>query len=258
MARRFGRDFGTYELTLSLLKLRLSRWGEASHVYDNHSIDDPAANTAEAILAKQTLGQIQFLLEDSRRIADAYDNDTVSTPADSDIHLVTQKLRGLALKRQRKTSTLKLAKWALYDRSHCDELVERISKLLEQLESVLVNNDDTYRLAAAEIKQICEGNLSETQRTLRVVLGLASKFDRVLEEMAKDTTSAAGIPFGSMVVTEDARVHNNDTITAAWRGVPELPSSQSSITIGNFRAEGNARVANGRRYVESDDFWGAP
>ena len=55
LGRRFGRDYQTSQLKLTLLRLRLSRWGEAVDVYNDPQLGDPSATPAKIKAAKNTL-----------------------------------------------------------------------------------------------------------------------------------------------------------------------------------------------------------
>jgi hypothetical protein len=41
LGRHFGKDYQTSLLTLGLLKLRLSRWGEAVKIYEDPQLSSP-------------------------------------------------------------------------------------------------------------------------------------------------------------------------------------------------------------------------
>ncbi|KAL7956846.1 prion-inhibition and propagation domain-containing protein [Trichoderma compactum] len=72
LSRRFGKDFQTNQLKLTLLKLRLSRWGAAVDIYSDPQLGNSTATKDDVETAKDTLLQILLLFEDSKTISDKY------------------------------------------------------------------------------------------------------------------------------------------------------------------------------------------
>ncbi|KAL6817453.1 prion-inhibition and propagation domain-containing protein [Trichoderma camerunense] len=148
LSRRFGKDFQTNQLRLTLLKLRLSRWGAALDIYNDPQLENSLATKDDLETAKDTLLQILLLFEDSKTISDKYrlkagKNETVEGQhpntdlmEDTAITSVNNKMNALATKRRKGTSVLKLATWSMHHNKAVSRLVEDISGLIESLEQL--------------------------------------------------------------------------------------------------------------------------
>jgi hypothetical protein len=145
IGRRFGKDFQTKLLTLSLLKSRLSRWGTAVHIYDDPQLGHPKATQDDINLAKNVLYQMLVLLADSEKVSNKFrltakagENLSVFTSAnlDTKISVLDNKMCQQAAQRQKGSSLAKLTSWALYKKEYYSSLVEDISQLLDNLEQV--------------------------------------------------------------------------------------------------------------------------
>ncbi|EHK16156.1 uncharacterized protein TRIVIDRAFT_119731, partial [Trichoderma virens Gv29-8] len=148
LSRRFGKDYQTSQLKLTLLKLRLSRWGAAVDVYNDPQLGNPSATKDDIETAKDTLFQILVLFEDSKTIADRYElkagkNEAVEiqdpvtySAAEMAIASVNNKMNALAAKRRKGASVLKLATWSIHHNKAISRLVEDISGLIESLEQL--------------------------------------------------------------------------------------------------------------------------
>lgn len=165
VGRRFGKDYATAQLRLAVLQLRLSRWGAAIHIDDDPQYRNPLPGGGDVQTAKDILGQIYVLLNDSskttrqfdtvglegkRSIADGNDeshdpNDTTVTTA------LTRRMRDMATKRQKGTNGLKLTKWAIHSRAALDRLIGDIKGLVDDLEVLFPAADARQRLAQDEV-----------------------------------------------------------------------------------------------------------
>ena len=126
LRRHFGRDFQTDVLALNCARLRLTRWGQAVNIYDDPKLARPDATPAEIQAAKDTLHNILQLFADTKKISKKYklnanagdDHSTLSTDdMDPAVMALSNKMKELAIRRQKGSSVLKTASWALYHRS---------------------------------------------------------------------------------------------------------------------------------------------
>lgn len=74
--RRFGKDFQTGLVKLSLFKLRLSRWETALRVYDDPQLGHPGASQDDIDPARNTLYQMLMLLADSEKVSKKFRRTT--------------------------------------------------------------------------------------------------------------------------------------------------------------------------------------
>ncbi len=261
--RRFGKDFQADLLTLSLLKLRISRWGEAVQIYDDPKLGRPEATDADVQLAKNTLLQILVLFEDSSKISNRYRLEAAQgedlTPLtrgemDPRFAAMDNKMKALVERRQKSTGFRKLASWALYHRDRYDDLVEGITKLVDNLEQAFPAPEKASALAKTDAEQISAGPPAEQKDTLELLRVLAAKVDGVVGAKAVETAASRGISIGSVDVMDKARLRSGDFVSPAWKGETNLPQSGSTVAVGSLHAGGESRVMAGNTYAEKDSF----
>ena len=145
LGRHFGRDFQTDVLALNCTRLRLTRWGQAVNIYDDPKLGRPDANPAEIQAAKDTLHHILQLFADTEKISKKYKlsakpGDDLSTLSTDDMDpaamALSNKMKKLAIRRQKGSSVLKTASWALYHRSEFKELIQNITSLIDNIEDL--------------------------------------------------------------------------------------------------------------------------
>ncbi|KAK4142226.1 prion-inhibition and propagation-domain-containing protein [Dichotomopilus funicola] len=265
--RRFGKDFQVDLLTLSLLKLRLSRWGEAVQIYDDPKLGHPEATDTDVQLAENTLRQILVLFEDSNNISNKYrlearqgEDLTPLTRGEMEPRFaaIDNKMKALAERRQKSTGFRKLASWALYHRDRYNDLVEGITKLVDNLEQAFPAPEKANALAKTDTEQISAGPPAEQKDTLKLLGFLAAKVDGAVGAKAVKAVEAAanqGISIGSVDTTDKARFRSGDFVSTAWKGETSLPQSGITVAIGSLRAGGESRVMAGNMYAEKDSFW---
>jgi hypothetical protein len=161
LRRHFGRDFQTYVLTLNCARLRLTRWGQAVNIYDDPKLGRPDATPAEIQAAKDTLHHILQLFADTEKISKKYklnanagdDLSTLSTD-DPAVMALSSKMKELATRRQKGSSVLKTASWALYHRSELKELIENITSLIDNIEDLFPAPQSQLALVKQETAEI--------------------------------------------------------------------------------------------------------
>ncbi|KAI8628106.1 prion-inhibition and propagation-domain-containing protein [Xylariaceae sp. FL1651] len=267
IGRRFGKDFQTELLTLSLLKLRLSRWGEAVHVYEDPQLGRPEATKAEIAVAKDTLYQILVLFADSEKVSTKYrltaqPGEDLSALSGSDLEAklgaLDNRMRQLAAKRQKHASFAKITRWALYDKEHYARLVEGITKLIEGLEQAFPALDARTSLVQRDVEEIIQGENGKKEEqgaALKLLQELATGIDNVVKAQTPVVATSHGISITSLVVQGNARVRDGDFVSSSWAGKSDLPQSGTSIAIGSIQAGENSRVMNGNTYADKDSFW---
>ncbi|KAI3343195.1 prion-inhibition and propagation-domain-containing protein [Ustulina deusta] len=271
LGRRFGKDFQTDQLTLSLLKLRLSRWGAAVGVESDPplSLSQPNASAAEIAVAKDTMLQMLVLFADSEKVSRRYDlsgqqpgeDSSALTEADMEALLsaLDNRMRRLAERRQKRAGLLKITRWALYDKEHYARLVEGITKLLDALDQAFPTPEKrAAALAQEELEEVSRGHgdrQEDQAMILKVLQDLATGVDEVIKAKVPVVAAGNGISIGSIVIQDGARSRTGNFVGSAWKGVDKLPRSENSITIGSIQATGNSRVMNGDTYADRDNFW---
>ncbi|GAP89452.1 putative HETs [Rosellinia necatrix] len=270
LSRRFGKDFETHRLTLTLLQLRLSRWGAAVGITSDppFSLSQPDARPADIANARQAIEKISMLFEDSENVSRPYNSagqrpeEGLPALSEADMNAFLRKLnkrmRKIAERRQKGVGFIKKVRWVLHDRERCSRLVEDITKLLDLLEQIFPAPEKrSAQLAREELEEIIggrDGNSESLAEILNVVHNLADGVDEVIKAKALVMTEEGGGKIGSISLSDNARVMQGNTVTSAWKGAV-LPNDRSRGYIGSIKATGNSRVMNGDRYTDNDDFW---
>jgi hypothetical protein len=189
LGRRFGRDFQTDVLTLSCARLRLTRWGQAVNIYEDPKLGKPDATPAEVQTAQDSLYQILLLFANTEKISKKYKlNATaggdlsrlLTDDIDPAIMALNNKMRELAIRRQKGNSVLKTASWALYHRSEFKKLIENITSLIDNVETLFPAPQSQLALVKQETAEI------QDKQALGLVEGAAQDVDDLLQAAAKE------------------------------------------------------------------------
>jgi hypothetical protein len=218
--RHFGRDFQTDLLALSCSRLRLTRWGQAVNVHDDPKLGRPDATAREIQVVKDTLYQILVLFAESVKISKQHklsatageDLSTLSTLSTDNIDpvfaAVNNKMRELAIRRQKSSSILKITKWALYHRSELKSLIESISSLIDNIEKLFPAPQAQVTLVRQEAAEI------QNKQGLELVESTAQGIDSLLQNAAKEALS--GHRYLKVVVKGKAQT--GDAFSSDWNG----------------------------------------
>lgn len=253
--RHFGRDFSTHDLRLAMLKLRLARWGQAVRLYDDPRLGRVDATEEEIQKARDTLGQIHHLFEQSKEISDRYQHDRTAlsgyhTPVSAsrpDLVVLKETASSMAKSRQKGTSLRKLATWSIRDKSRYEDLIGKSSSFIDQLESLFPASDRMDGLAAMDVQELIhKSNLGSPEvELLKIIRQIAIKTDSHVEKAAGRVIEAKeGHRFKEVVNKDKANVFNGTFVSDVWNGVEKLPSGPS-MTFDYVRSEGEAKVQNG-------------
>jgi hypothetical protein len=254
LGRRFGKDYQTNQLKLTLLRLRLSRWGQAVDIYNDPQLGNPSAKKAEIQAAKDTLLQILVLFDDSNQISKKFtikaNDGLVAPPEDTAADLATAAvnngMRDIAVNRQKGTSLVKITSWAIHHGPAFKTLADNLSDLIDGLEAL-------FPVPSAE-KQLAKQEVSEVKELHQVrALECASKeFDPVLHEAV---SQVYGNVFRDVEIDagEDGNVINGNYYAPGYKGA--APKRVSNLFDG-VKIKGTKRlvVLNGDNVGGGDPF----
>ncbi|KAH8745766.1 small s protein [Hyaloscypha finlandica] len=189
LGRRFGKDYQTNQLRVTLLRLRLSRWGEAVNIYSDPQLGNPQATKAEIQAAKDTLLQILIHFEDSNKIsakfkikADAGAIALPDDPTDFAVVAINNKMRDLAIKRQKGASFVKVTSWAIHHGAALKTLIGDISELINDLEALFPALEAQKQLAKKEIADV------KDQQEMQALESASEGLDSLLHEAASEVS----------------------------------------------------------------------
>jgi hypothetical protein len=217
LGRQFGRDFQTDVLALNCARLRLTRWGQAVNIYDDPKLGRPDATPAEIQAAKDTLHHILQLFADTEKISKKYKlsakpGDDLSTLSTDDMNptvmVLSNKMKELAIRRQKGSSLLKTASWALYHRSELKELIESITSLIDNIEDLFPAPQSQLGLVKQETAEI------QDKQALGLVESAAQDVDSLLQAAAKEALT--GHQYLNVVIKGKAQT--GDVFSSDWKG----------------------------------------
>jgi hypothetical protein len=253
LGRRFGKDFQTSQLKLTVLRLRLSRWGEAVRIYDDHQLGNPAASEAEIQAAKDTLLQILVLMDDSNKIskkfaingnAGAISREEMAT--DAALIAVNNSMRQLAIKRQKGASLVKLAGWAIHHGAALQTLIDNISGLVGDLETLIPAPEAEKKLAKQEV------DVLEDEDQVRALASASEGVDSTLHDA---TIELSGHKFTNIDIQgeKDVAILNGNAFAADYTG--ELGKGAAHMFDGvKIKGTDGLRVLNGDKHGGIDPF----
>lgn len=251
LGRHFGKDYQTNLLTLSMVRLRLSRWGEAVDIYGDPQFGNPNATNEDLQLVKNTLLQILVLFADTEKLSKKFrltgksgDLSSCAASETEPTHSLANKMRDLAIKRQKRTSLVKLTSWALYDGAEFTKLIDNITKLIDNLQRLFPAPETEAKLVKKEVEIV---NNKQELHTLEKAVGDADMLFR---------TTAAGARTGHLYIdteaSENAKMFNGNSYENDWAGT-ERPGP--SHVYDGVKASEHAMVQNGDRYGGKDFFY---
>jgi hypothetical protein len=249
LGRHFGRDFQTDVLALNCARLRLTRWGQAVNIYDNPKLGRQDATLAEIQAAKDTLHHILRLFADTEKISKKYklnanagdDLSTLSTnDMDPAVMALSNKMKELAIRRQKGSSVLKTASWALYHRSELKELIENITSLIDNIEDLF----PTPQLQLALVKQ--ETAEIQDKQALKLVERAAQDVDSLLQAAAKEDLT--GHQYLNVVIKGKAQT--GDAFSSDWKG----KARGASHKYDGVEVDKDGKALIGNKYG-GKDFW---
>lgn len=170
LGRQFGKDYEKCLLKLDTVRLRISRWGMAVGLSPEPHLKPQIFTSDEDIrLAQSLLDQILGTFKDAERVSERFKkHKTIQNPQsgdlliynttstiDSDYQRLHLTVRELALKRQKETSILKKAAWALYEKKRFEGIITDVNDLAGQLVDLFpAAQDDQRALCTTEVSAI--------------------------------------------------------------------------------------------------------
>ena len=249
LGRHFGRDFQTDQLALSCARIRLSRWGESVDIYNDPKLGRPNATATEVQVAKNTLVQILELFAATEGISRKYklsaksgeDLSTLST-GDLDPKLIAldNKMKRLAVRRQKGAPFLKLTSWAIYHRSALKELLDNIVSLIDNIETLFPAPQAQITLARQEAAELGD------KESLKLVEDAANGVDDILRTATQEVIT--GHQYLNVVVKGQA--HTGDAYSSDWKE----GTTGASHTYGRLEVEKGGKALVGNKYG-GKDFW---
>jgi hypothetical protein len=199
--------------------------------------------------SKDALLQILVLFADTESIskkhkltAKAGEDLSAYSTGDMDPQMVMldNKMKSLALKRQKGGRFLKLASWALYHRSALKELLGQIVSLIDEIEKLFPAPQAQSTLVQQEA-----AGMSDKQ-SLKLVKDAATGIDSLLQETVREVI--AGHQYSNIGIKGQA--HTGNAYSSDWNG----GAIGASHIYDGIRVEKDAKALVGNKYG-GKDFW---
>lgn len=195
-----NNNFKTQSARLANIQTQLSRWGKAvGLIVDNieEAQFEKLIPKEDQPKAKNSLEQMQILLQDARRLSVHYEKQSKTEVAatqdhsssDGDMEALTERTRKFSITRLAKSYKMTLmdkTRWALYDQAIFEKLLDDMSKLMADLEMLFPSNrPEIKRLAREELDEL------EEQIVRAVVENMGSQKDDALQEALRGGRKAS-------------------------------------------------------------------
>lgn len=250
LGRNFGRDYQTCQLRLDIAKTRLGRWGEGIKINpDLPSVVGSSSGDQRFQLARSILEQIMVLFESTQKTSQRYEmvaeqrdlvlfNEDEMKPIFRGLH---NRLKSLAYQRQKDTSLYNKTTWALYDAKSFDRLLDDITTLVGELETLFPVEVDCRRLVQFEIEEV------EDEQSLTALRDAADGVDKTLSEaVGQKIETILGRNYAKDVKTEDrARVQVGHQFSEIWGFVG---TDQATNSVDTVVAKGESRIQIGSMF----------
>ncbi|KAH8586336.1 prion-inhibition and propagation-domain-containing protein, partial [Bisporella sp. PMI_857] len=226
---------------------RLTRWGESVNIYDDPKLGRQDATATEIQLVKDVLLQIFVLFTDTEGISKKYkltanagEDLSVYSTGDMDpkLAVLDNKVKGLAIQRQKKGRFLNLTSWALYHRSALKDLLEQIVSLIDEIEKLFLAPQAQTTLVQQEAAEIND------KQSLELIEDAAKGVDSLLQKKVKEVIAGhqySNIRFRGRSLAGDA--YSDD-----WKG----GAVGASHNYDGVEVEKGGKALIGNKYGRKD------
>ena len=246
LGRQFGTNYQRSLLKLDIVKLRLSRWADAVNESQQHyNVAVGSANEAQKV--QEILGEIIELFANAEKVSAKYKMKAkpgdlvaynVNADLEPDLRSMHNKMRDLAIKRQKRSSFAQKAAWALYEEKHFNRLIEDVTTLVDGLVELFPATQGRLQQLSLE-----EAQEMKEEPSLGVLEEAAEDIDPLLQTSVKQVlTGREGHIFMRNLATDDARVrYGDENMTGAT-------STGAGHTYDSNTASGKSRVHYGNKF----------
>ena len=250
LGRQFGTNYQRSLLKLDIVKLRLSRWADAVNESQQHyNVAVGSANEAQKV--QEILGEIIELFANAEKVSAKYKMKAkpgdlvaynVNADLEPDLRSMHNKMRDLAIKRQKRSSFAQKAAWALYEEKHFNRLIEDVTTLVDGLVELFPATQGRLQQLSLE-----EAQEMKEEPSLGVLEEAAEDIDPLLQTSVQQVlTGREGHIFTRNLVTDDARVRFGDENVAGASLTGSRHTYDSNIASGKSRVHyGNKFSGNG-------------
>ncbi|KAL6815371.1 prion-inhibition and propagation domain-containing protein [Trichoderma sp. SZMC 28013] len=252
LGRHFGEDYQRYQLKLDVAQTRLGRWGEAVGI--NSDVRFASASPTDKAV-KDTLGILEDIADcfeaaqkKSRRYAERTDKKELAVHNNSDMNHIFQRLhsrsKDIARRRQKGTSFVKKAAWALYDKKSLENIINQISTWVDELEKLYPIEVTCQKSIEIEIEEVND------ELSLKTLKDAARDIDPALElavERKVDSIEAKNSA-GSITMEDRAKFHVGNIFSEGVLQREILVKDQTNNSVEIISAKNETRIQIGNVY----------
>jgi hypothetical protein len=141
-------------------------------------------------------------------------------------------MRDIASRRQKGASILKITKWALFDASEFARLVDNITRMIDDLETLFPASQHGQEARAALVRRDML-ELPQGEQQLRLLARISNGVDSLLGEAAEQ--GLGGHRYRNFQFRGTAQVVNGDAFCGDWQdGVGTFPDLRKTHTYDGF------------------------
>ena len=257
-ASKYGKDYQKAALKISVLQLRLTRWGQNVKFVEDASgarYSVPVATAEEVETVKSLLGNIEYDFEAAEKLSQRHQTNTAQPgPADgkelATVESLTRKVKSLAIHRQKSSSLGQKTRWALQDKRKLDNLIGDLNQYITDLVNLfpgikhdqleLAKKEASELVQPSEIEEPAEGVASAVE----LLQGATSQVDEMLEVAVnqKVLSIRTGHDYADMEALGATRVEVGDYVAEGQKVNGHMHKYRRT------KADGTARVRYGNNY----------
>jgi Prion-inhibition and propagation len=213
------------------------------NIYDDPQMGKPDATLVEVQIAKDALHQIlvRVLFANTEKISKKYrlDAETGDDPSilgpdniNPAVMVINNKMKELAFRRQKGSSVLKIASWALYHRSEFKELIAEITSLIDNIEILFSVPQSQLALVKQETAEI------QDKQAFGLVESAAQDVDSLLQAAAKEALTNHQY----LNIVNKGKAQTGDAISNNWKG--EIRGASHKYDGVEVDKDGKALIGN--------------
>jgi hypothetical protein len=250
LGKRFGSDYETYLLKLDIVRLRLSRWGEAVNITGDRPASKSLSHVSgqDAETAKNLLGKFANAFQEVEALSNKFrlkskpeDLLVDNKVGDLTTQVLHEKMRDLARRRQKRTDFAKKTAWALYEHKHFEKLLNDVTIFVDGLlELFPVASAAQTQLRALEISEILR---KAGEKGIRKLQGKAIYIDDLFEvDVDQADKRSGGHSFENMSARDEAmmrigdEVHENSRVSGRRSTYNHISASGHIVLPFSFHA----------------------
>jgi hypothetical protein len=255
--KKYGVDYQKRALKVSVLELRLSRWGQQVR------FSETSPTSQQSTQVEALLGQIQMDLEDACKASKRYVLPKSNEPdqqvtGSGTLESLGDTFRRLSLKRQKRTSLVNKTRWALRDKKKLDSLIDDIKGSVDSLENlssaISAPSPKQREEVMRDVQELVQpAEIEEPEETTEPIIAVLKEITDGVDGQLREavdvaaTRVASGDSHSNIFTSDKARVIFGDYIANGYKG-PVVSADRHTVTSNKVYTTGQAKVQFGNSY----------